>query len=134
MLANEDSTSSLTIYGDRPYRGVVVGHHRRRFRSFGEHSDWFKFGESAGPTISLSAAVLRSSGLRDSGQWFDGAAPFARKLRDAYHQVLSRIASGELRIQTEYGATCRMLEMRLGNENSRARLVIIPYALALDSV
>lgn len=80
-------------------------------------------GESAGPTISLSAAVLRSSGLEILGGG-SGAAPSLDKLRDAYHQVLSRIASGELRMQTE---SVPLTDVEIAWEReSRARLVVIP--------
>ena len=80
-------------------------------------------GESAGPTISLSAAALRSSGLEILGGG-SGAAPSLDKLLDAYHQVLSRVASGELRIQTE---SVPLTDVEIAWEReSRARLVIIP--------
>ena len=80
-------------------------------------------GESAGPTISLSAAVLRSSGLEILGGG-SGSAPSLDKLLDAYHQVLSRVASGELRIQTE---SVPLADVEIAWEReSRARLVIIP--------
>ncbi len=80
-------------------------------------------GESAGSTISLSAAVLRSSGLEILGSG-SGAGPSLDKLLDAYHQVLSRIASGELRIQTE-SVPLTGVENAWERE-SRARLVVIP--------
>lgn len=80
-------------------------------------------GESAGQTISLSAAVLRSSGLEILGSG-SGTAPSLDKLLDAYHQVLSRVASGELRIQTE-AVPLTAVEIAW-ERKSRARLVIIP--------
>ncbi|MGA3054911.1 MAG: zinc-binding alcohol dehydrogenase family protein [Candidatus Korobacteraceae bacterium] len=80
-------------------------------------------GESAGPTISLSAAALRSSGLEIFGSG-SGAAPPLDRLLDAYHQVLSRLATGELRIQTE---SVPLTDVEIAWERaSRARLVIIP--------
>ncbi len=80
-------------------------------------------GESAGQTITLSAAALRSSGLEILGSG-SGTAPALDKLLDAYHQVLSRIASGELRIQTE---SVPLTDVEIAWEReSRARLVVIP--------
>lgn len=80
-------------------------------------------GESAGATITLSAAVLRSSGLEIFGSG-SGTAPPLDTLLDAYHQVLSRLATGELRIQTEL---VPLTDVEIAWERkSRARLVIIP--------
>ncbi len=80
-------------------------------------------GESAGPTITLSAAALRSSGLEILGSG-SGAAASLDKLLDAYHQVLSRAASGELHIETE---PVPLADVEIAWERkSRARLVIVP--------
>ncbi|MFZ0912628.1 MAG: zinc-binding alcohol dehydrogenase family protein [Candidatus Korobacteraceae bacterium] len=80
-------------------------------------------GESAGPTISLSAAALRSSGLEILGGG-SGSAASLDTLLNAYHQVLSRVAGGELRIQTEL---VPLTDVETAWERkSRARLVIIP--------
>ncbi len=80
-------------------------------------------GESAGPTISLSAATLRSSGLEILGSG-SGTAPPLDTLLDAYRQVLSRAASGELRIETE-PVPLHDVESAW-QRKSRARLVIVP--------
>ena len=80
-------------------------------------------GESAGPTISLPAAALRSSGLEILGSG-SGTAASLDKLLDAYRQVLSRAASGELRIETE---PVPLADVEIAWERkSRARLVVIP--------
>ena len=80
-------------------------------------------GESAGPTISLPAAVLRSSGLEILGSG-SGTAASLDKLRDAFRQVLSRAASGGLRIETD---SVPLADVEIAWERkSRARLVIIP--------
>ena len=80
-------------------------------------------GESAGPTISLSASALRSSGLEILGSG-SGTAASLDKLLDAYHQVLSRAANGELRIETE---PVPLADVEIAWERkSRARLVIVP--------
>lgn len=80
-------------------------------------------GESAGPTITLPAAALRSSGLEILGSG-SGTAPSLETLRDAFHQVLSRAASGELRIETEQVPLADVEDA--WQRKARARLVIIP--------
>src|SRR3984893_9570965 len=55
-------------------------------------------GESAGPTITLPAAVLRSTALTILGT--AGIPPWD-VLTDAFRQVMNRVARGELRIETE---------------------------------
>jgi NADPH:quinone reductase-like Zn-dependent oxidoreductase len=80
-------------------------------------------GESAGQAITLSAAVLRSSRLEILGSG-SGSVASLDTLLDAYHQVLSRVANGALRIQTE---AVPLTDVETAWERkSRARLVIIP--------
>jgi NADPH2:quinone reductase len=80
-------------------------------------------GESAGTTITLLAAALRSSGFEIMGGG-SGTAPSIEVLRDAYHQVLSRASTGELRVETE---RVPLVDVESAWERkSRARLVIIP--------
>lgn len=55
-------------------------------------------GESAGSTITLPAAVLRSTALTILGT---GGMPSWDILTDAFQQVMSHAASGKLRIETE---------------------------------
>jgi NADPH:quinone reductase-like Zn-dependent oxidoreductase len=80
-------------------------------------------GESAGPTIMLPAATLRSSGLQIVGAG-TGAIPPMDVLRDTYHQLMARAASGELRIDTD-SAPLADVEKAWTREG-RARLVVIP--------
>jgi NADPH:quinone reductase-like Zn-dependent oxidoreductase len=56
-------------------------------------------GESAGSTISLPAAALRSSGLEILGSG-TGAIPSMDILRSTFDQLLAHAASGRLRIDT----------------------------------
>jgi NADPH:quinone reductase-like Zn-dependent oxidoreductase len=58
-----------------------------------------EIGEMAGPTISLSAAALRSSGIEIYGSG-GGSIPHAA-IFDAFPQVWALAASGKLRIDTE---------------------------------
>jgi NADPH:quinone reductase-like Zn-dependent oxidoreductase len=59
---------------------------------------FIQVGESAGPTISLPAAVLRSTSLTILGT---AGIPPRNVLVDALQQVMTHAASGELRIETE---------------------------------
>jgi NADPH2:quinone reductase len=80
-------------------------------------------GESAGSTITLPAATLRSAGLQIVGAG-TGAVPPMEVLLDTYHQLMARAASGELRIDTD-SAPLADVEKAWAREG-RARLVIIP--------
>jgi len=58
-------------------------------------------GESAGPTISLAAAVLRSSRLEILGAGSGNAAASPEIWIEAARQLMSNIGCGKLRIETE---------------------------------
>lgn len=58
-------------------------------------------GESAGPTISLAAAALRSSKLEILGAGSGNASASPEIWLEAIRQLLSNVASGKLRIDTE---------------------------------
>lgn len=79
-------------------------------------------GESAGPTINLSAAVLRSTALKILGT---GGIPDWDALKDAFQQVMNHAASGKLRIETERVALAE-IESAWGREAHAHRLVVIP--------
>jgi NADPH2:quinone reductase len=59
-----------------------------------------EIGEMAGPTISLSAAALRSSGWEIYGSGGGGGIPHTA-IFDTFPQVWALAASGKLRIDTE---------------------------------
>jgi NADPH:quinone reductase-like Zn-dependent oxidoreductase len=80
-------------------------------------------GESAGSTIMLPAATLRSSGLQIVGAG-TGTIPPMEVLQDTYHQLMARAASGELRIDTD-SVPLADVEKAWAREG-RARLVLIP--------
>jgi len=80
-------------------------------------------GESAGASITLPAAALRSSGLEIVGAG-SGAVPPMEVLRETYHQLLLRAASGQLRIDTERVPLAGIAD--IWPEPRRARLVILP--------
>lgn len=80
-------------------------------------------GESAGPTISLPAAVLRSTALTILGT---AGMPPREILVDAMQQVLTRTVRGELRIETERIPLADIESVWQRKEESGRRIVVIP--------
>jgi NADPH:quinone reductase-like Zn-dependent oxidoreductase len=80
-------------------------------------------GESAGPTISLPAAVLRSTALTIMGT---AGIPPIQVLMDAMQQVMQRGASGELRIETERVPLAEVEQAWSRKESSGRRIVLVP--------
>lgn len=80
-------------------------------------------GESAGPTINLPAAVLRSTPLTILGT---AGIPAMLVLMDAMKQVLTRGASGELRIATESVPLADVEQAWKRKESSGRRIVLVP--------
>ena len=80
-------------------------------------------GESAGPTISLPAAVLRSTALTILGT---AGVPSREILLDAMQQILARAARGELRIETEQVHLSDIESVWQRAEQSGRRIVVIP--------
>jgi NADPH2:quinone reductase len=79
-------------------------------------------GESAGPNVALPAAVLRSCALTILGT---AGIPPRDVLVDAFQQVTSRAASGELGIDVERVPLAQVENAWQRNEHGR-RLVFIP--------
>jgi NADPH2:quinone reductase len=82
-------------------------------------------GESAGPAISLPAAVLRSTKLEILGSG-SGAVPPLNVIVDSYHQLMARAASGELRIDTERVPLADIEDAWQRQNLQGRRLVVIP--------
>ena len=82
-------------------------------------------GESAGPTISLAAAVLRSSRLEILGSGSGNAAASSEMWVEAVRQLMSNVACGALCIDTE-GVPLREVENAWHREQHGRRVVIIP--------
>jgi NADPH:quinone reductase-like Zn-dependent oxidoreductase len=82
-------------------------------------------GESAGPTISLSAAVLRSSRLEILGAGSGNAAASPEVWVEAVRQLMSNVACGALRIDTER-VPLGEVENAWRREQHGWRAVIIP--------
>jgi NADPH2:quinone reductase len=79
-------------------------------------------GESAGPTITLPAAVLRSTALTILGT--AGIPPW-NVLTEAFQQVMTHAASGKLRIDTER-IPLSQIEATWERNVPARRLVVIP--------
>jgi NADPH2:quinone reductase len=82
-------------------------------------------GESAGPTISLPAAVLRSSRLEILGAGSGSAAASPEMWIEAVRQLMSNIGSGALRIDTER-VPLSEVENTWNQERHGRRAVITP--------
>ena len=80
-------------------------------------------GESAGSTIQLTAAVLRSSGLEILGAG-TGAAPPIDMMKNAFQQLLERAGKGELQIAAEPVPLAEVTEA--WQRETRNRLVVVP--------
>ncbi len=84
-----------------------------------------RVGESAGPTISLAAAVLRSSRLEILGAGSGNAAASPEIWIEAVRQLMSNIGCGTLRIDTER-VPLGEVENAWHQEQHGRRVVIIP--------
>jgi NADPH2:quinone reductase len=95
---------------------------KREFAVITSEIRFVQVGESAGPTISLPAAVLRSTALTILGT---AGIPPRNVLVDALQQVMAHAASGELRIETER-VPLADIENAWQRDQQRRRLVVIP--------
>jgi NADPH:quinone reductase-like Zn-dependent oxidoreductase len=104
-----------------PTEALLAALTRNEFAAIGSEIRLVQVGESAGPTISLPAAVLRSTPLTILGT---AGMPAPEILLEALEQVLAYGASGKLRIDTER-VPLADIESAWEREG-RSRLVIIP--------
>jgi hypothetical protein len=81
-------------------------------------------GETAGPAVTLPAAVLRSSRLEVLGAG-TGSAPPLEMWMGAIQQLLTRVASGQLRIDTNRVPLASVESAWLSSTPGR-RIVLIP--------
>lgn len=81
-------------------------------------------GEMAGPTISLPAGALRSSGLEIVGMG-TGVLPTPEVMREAFDRVFQGAASGELTIDTDTVPLSEVAEA-WGRDGAGTRLVLVP--------
>src|SRR5262249_52055626 len=82
----------------QPTEAFLAAATRTKFVAVGSETRLVQVGESAGPTISLPAAVLRSTALTILGT---AGIPPRSVLLEAFQQVMAHAANGELHIDTE---------------------------------
>ena len=96
--AGESGFQVVIDYGwGRPTEVFLSAITTRTFAAIGTETRLVQAGESAGPTISLPAAVLRSTALTILGA---AGIPGRDVLADAMQQVIGYAANGELQIDT----------------------------------
>jgi NADPH2:quinone reductase len=106
----------------RPTEVLLSAMTRRSFAAIGTETRLVQVGESAGPTISLPAAVLRSTALTILGT---AGIPGREVLTDALQRVLTYASSGELQVDT---VSVPLADIATAWEHSQSgrRTVVIP--------
>jgi NADPH2:quinone reductase len=95
---------------------------RHEFAAIESELRYVQVGESAGPTISLPAAVLRSTPLKIMGT---AGIPSRDILVDALQQVMARAANGELQVDTTR-VPLTEIETAWQRDQQGRRFVVIP--------
>jgi len=106
----------------QPAEAFLAAITRKEFAAAGSETRYVQVGESAGPTISLPAAVLRSTPLTIMGT---AGMPPREVLADALQQVMAHAASGELQIETTR-IPLADIEAAWQRDQQGRRFVIIP--------
>lgn len=94
----------------------------RTFAQIGAETRLVQVGESAGPTISLPAAVLRSTALTILGT---AGIPSPQVLADALQRVMDYAANGDLHIDTTCVPLAEISDAWKQDQSGR-RIVVIP--------
>jgi len=82
----------------QPAEAFLTAITRKEFAAIQSETRFVQVGESAGPTLSLPAAVLRSTALTIMGT---AGIPPREVLGNAFQQVMAHAANGDLQIDTE---------------------------------
>jgi NADPH:quinone reductase-like Zn-dependent oxidoreductase len=98
---------------------------RKDFKTASSRVRLVEVGESAGPNVSLPAAVLRSSRLEILGAGSGNAVASPEMWMEAVRQLMSNVASGALRVDTEL-VPLGEVEKAWHRELHGRRAVIIP--------
>jgi NADPH:quinone reductase-like Zn-dependent oxidoreductase len=109
------------VWGE-PAEQFLAATSRREFAAINSETRFVQVGESAGPLISLPAAVLRSAPLTILGT---GGIPPHDVLANALRDVMSNAASGELQVRTERVPLAEIEQAWYRNPRA-LRLVITP--------
>jgi NADPH:quinone reductase-like Zn-dependent oxidoreductase len=107
----------------RPTETLLAAITKPEFAVVTKQTRLVQVGESAGPTINLPAAVLRSTALTIMGT---AGIPPLPVLMDAMEQVFARGAHGELRIETESVPLVDVERVWQRKESSGRRIVVVP--------
>jgi NADPH2:quinone reductase len=106
----------------RPTEAFLAAITRPEFAPIKSETRLVQVGESAAPSITLSAAVLRSTALTILGT---AGIPPRDILLEAFQQVMAHAAKGELHIETER-VPLADIEKAWQRDQQGRRLVIIP--------
>jgi NADPH:quinone reductase-like Zn-dependent oxidoreductase len=107
----------------RPTEALLAAITKSEFAAVTKETRLVQAGESAGPTISLPAAVLRSTALTILGT---AGIPSREVLVGAMQEVMARAARGELRIETERAPLADIASAWQRQGQSGRRIVVIP--------
>jgi NADPH2:quinone reductase len=125
-FAREAGQSGFQVVIDyvwgQPAEAFLKAMTRKEFALIQFETRFVQVGESASPTITLPAAVLRSTAITMMGT--AGIPPF-EVLMEAFQQVMAHSAKGELQIDTER-VPLADIENAWQREQRGRRLVIIP--------
>jgi NADPH2:quinone reductase len=125
-FAREVADGSFQVVLDyvwgQPAEAFFAAITRREFAAIGTQTRYIQVGESAGPAISLPAAVLRSTPLMITGT---AGIPPGNILVEALHEVLAHAASGKIQIETER-VPLADIEAAWQRDQRGRRFVVIP--------
>jgi NADPH2:quinone reductase len=107
----------------RPTEALLAAITKSEFAVVTRETRLVQVGESAGATIALPAAVLRSAALTILGT---AGIPGRAVLVDAMQEVMERAARGELRIETQRVPLAEIESAWGSPEESGRRVVVIP--------
>jgi len=125
-FAREAGKSGFQVVIDyvwgQPAEAFLTAITRRKFAAIQSETRFVQVGESAAPTITLPAAVLRSAPITMMGT---AGIPPREVLVEAFQQVMAYAAKGDLQIDTER-VPLADIENAWQRDQSGRRLVIIP--------
>jgi len=126
-FAQEAGEAGLDVIIDyvwgRPTEALLAAITKSEFAMVGKETRLVQVGESAGATIALPAAVLRSTALTILGT---AGIPSREVLVDAMRQVMERAARRELRIETQRVALVEIEQAWMRKEDGGCRMVVTP--------
>lgn len=106
----------------QPAEAFLTAMTRKEFSFIQSETRFVQVGESASPTVTLAAAVLRSTAITIMGT---AGIPPREVLTEAFQQVMAHAGKGELQIDTER-VPLADIESAWQREQAGRRLVIIP--------